>query len=90
MANYSACADIAADLISALCTGTNLDIAATDQIRPIATTAVIAIIHARILFPFASRELGAIGLAYLWPSQREAVHRFAKFVQQRQKLISAV
>ena len=35
--------DVSADLISALAKGTNLDIAATDQIRPIATTTVIPI-----------------------------------------------
>src|SRR5262245_4116732 len=49
--NYSGCADIAADLISEPSRGTNLDIAATDQIRPIATTVAIAIIPARILLP---------------------------------------
>ena len=38
--------DIAADLISEPSTGTNLDIAATDQIRPIPTTTAIPI-HAR-------------------------------------------
>jgi hypothetical protein len=47
--SYSAAS--ATDLISALCTGTHLDIAATDQIRPIATTVAIAIIPARILLP---------------------------------------
>ena len=36
-------ADVSADLISALAKGTHLDIAATDQIRPIATTTVIPI-----------------------------------------------
>jgi hypothetical protein len=51
MANYSGCAAIAADLISEPSRGTNLDIAATDQIRPIATTVAIAIIPARILLP---------------------------------------
>jgi len=32
----ASCGDVAADLISEPSTGTNLDIAATDQIRPIA------------------------------------------------------
>ena len=46
--------DIAADLISALSTGTHLDVAATDQIRPIATTTAIPI-DVRICIP---SELG--------------------------------
>jgi hypothetical protein len=54
MASYSAGCDIAADLISEPSTGTNLDITATDQIRPIATT-VIPTIPARICFPSTSR-----------------------------------
>jgi hypothetical protein len=41
VASYSA--TIAADLISEPSTGTNLDIAATDQIRPIATTTAFTI-----------------------------------------------
>src|SRR5262245_1873492 len=40
-ARYSAARDVAANPISALCTGTHLDIAATDQIRPTATTTAI-------------------------------------------------
>ena len=36
--NTTATRDIAADLISEPSTGTNLDIAATDEIRPIPTT----------------------------------------------------
>ena len=43
-------ADVSADLISALATGTHLDIAATDQIRPIATTTPIPI-PVRICIP---------------------------------------
>jgi hypothetical protein len=39
--SYSAGRDIAAELISEPSTGTSLDIAATDQIRPIATTTAI-------------------------------------------------
>jgi hypothetical protein len=54
MATYSACRDVAANLISEPSTGTSLDITATDQIRPIATTTAIPI-HARICFPSASR-----------------------------------
>src|SRR5262245_48670427 len=46
--------DVSADLISAPATGTNLDIAATDQIRPIATTPAIPI-PVRICIPSASR-----------------------------------
>jgi hypothetical protein len=42
--------DVSADLISALAIGTHLDIAATDQIRPIATTTAIPI-PARICIP---------------------------------------
>jgi len=61
MANYSGCADIAADLISEPSRGTNLDIAATDQIRPIATTVAIAIIPARILLPLC--------VALIWARQ---------------------
>ena len=61
MANYSGCADIAADLISEPSRGTNLDIAATDQIRPIATTVAIAIIPARILLPLC--------VALIWAQQ---------------------
>ena len=46
MASYSAGCDIAAE--SEPSTGTKLDIAATNQIRPIATTTAIPTIHARI------------------------------------------
>jgi hypothetical protein len=49
-----ACGDIGADLISALFTGTHLDVAATDQVRPIATATAIPII-VRICPPSASR-----------------------------------
>ena len=48
MASYSAGRDIAAE--SEPSTGTKLDIAATDQMRPVATTTAIPI-HARILHP---------------------------------------
>jgi len=65
MANYSGCADIAADLISEPSTGTNLDIAATDQVRPIAITMAIAMAALRMRIPSACVELGEIGLAYL-------------------------
>ena len=41
MASYSAGRDIPAKLISEPSTGTKLDIAANDQIRPIATTTAI-------------------------------------------------
>jgi hypothetical protein len=53
MASYSV--DIAADLISEPSKGTNLDIAATDQIRPVATTMAITTIPTRICYPSASR-----------------------------------
>jgi hypothetical protein len=55
MANYSGCADIAADLISEPSTGTNLDIAATDQVRPIATTMAIAMDVLRMCIPLCLR-----------------------------------
>ena len=59
VASYSAGRDIAAELISEPSTGTNSDITATDQIRPIATTTAIPIIHARICIPPLRRaELG--------------------------------
>src|SRR4029077_14289391 len=51
--SYSAGRDVPANLISEPSTGINLDITATDQIRPIATTAIP--IHARICIPSASR-----------------------------------
>ena len=59
VASYSAGRDIAAKLISEPSKGTNLDIAATDQIRPIATA--IPTIHARICIPSGRVELGEIG-----------------------------
>jgi hypothetical protein len=49
--------DIAADLISEPSTGTNLDIAATDHIMPIATTTAIPI-DARNCISSTSVELG--------------------------------
>ena len=53
VASYSAGRDIASE--SELTTGTNSDIAATDQIRPIVTTtAIIPAIHARICIPSTS------------------------------------
>ena len=55
VASYSAGRDIEAKLISEPSTGTKLDIAATDQIRPIATTTAIPTIHARICIPSTSR-----------------------------------
>jgi isocitrate/isopropylmalate dehydrogenase len=55
MANYSGCADIAADFISEPSRGTNLDIAATDQIRPIATTMAIAMDVLRMCIPLRLR-----------------------------------
>jgi len=55
-----ACCDIEADFISEPSTGTNFVITVTDHIRPIATTAAIAIIMpARILLPLASVRGGA-------------------------------
>jgi len=46
------CGDVATDFISALFTGIQFDIAASDQIRPIATRAVIPI-RMLILHPSA-------------------------------------
>ena len=57
-----ACGDVAAILKSSLGTGTNLDIAATDQIRPIATTTAIPI-PVRICISLR-RVVGHIGLTY--------------------------
>jgi hypothetical protein len=73
----SAGRDIAAE--SEPSTGTKLDIAATDQIRPIATTAAIPIIHARICIPLYVALSLPIGVAYLFAARCEAVHRCAKF-----------
>ena len=64
VASYSAGRDIAAKLISEPSTGTNLDIAATDQIRPIATA--IPTIHARICISSGRVELGKIGAPILF------------------------
>ena len=55
MATYSAGRDIEAKLTPEPSTGTKLDIAATDQIRPIATTMAIPTIRARICIPSMSR-----------------------------------
>ena len=52
---YSAGRDIPAKLISEPSTGTKLDIAANDQIRPIVTTTAIPTIHARICIFSTSR-----------------------------------
>jgi len=54
VASYSAGGDIEAKLISEPSTGTKLDITATDQIRPVATTTAIPTIHARIWIPSTS------------------------------------
>ena len=54
---YSAGRDIPAKLISEPSTGIKLDIAANDQIRPIATTTAIPTIHARICIPLRGVEL---------------------------------
>jgi hypothetical protein len=54
-----ACCDIGADFISEPSTGTNFVITATDHIRPIATTAAIAIMPVRILLLLASVRGGA-------------------------------
>ena len=54
--------DVAAKVTSDPLKGTNSDITATDQIRPVATTMVIATLNARICCPFMPRWL-MIGLA---------------------------
>jgi hypothetical protein len=56
VAGYSAGRDIAAETEPST-TGTKLDIAATDHIRPIATTTAIPTIHGRILHPLFVAEL---------------------------------
>jgi hypothetical protein len=58
---YSAGRDVPANLISEPSRGTNLDIAATDQIRPIATTMAIAMDMLRMCIPLACVQLGEIG-----------------------------
>lgn len=55
-----ACGDVAAVLKSSMGTGTNLDIAATDHVKPIATTTAIPI-HARIASSLLRIEFGEIG-----------------------------
>ena len=54
--SYSADGDIAAETELST-TGTKLDIAATDQAKPIVTTTPITIMHARICIP--SMSLGS-------------------------------
>ena len=78
VASYSAGRDIAAE--SEPSTGSKFDIAATDQIRPIATTT--AIIHASICTPLRRVEL-AEGSHIFSPPQCELVHRCPKFLHQR-------
>jgi hypothetical protein len=53
------CGTIEAELITLSTTGTNSEVAASDQIRPIATTIPIPIHPMRICIP----HLGEIGLA---------------------------
>jgi hypothetical protein len=74
VASYSAGRDIAAKLISEPSTGTNLDIAAADQIRPIATA--IPTIHARICIPSGRVELGEIGGSHTF--RRPNVRQFTE------------
>jgi hypothetical protein len=79
--SYSAGRDIEAKLISEPSTGIKLDIAATVQIRPIATTTAIPI-HARICIPsYVALSLPIEGSHIFSPPQCEAVHRFAKFFE---------
>ena len=76
MASYSAGRDIAA--ASEPSTGTKFDIAANDQIRPIATTT--AIIHASICISSRRVELADRG-AYFFARRYEVVHRRLKFLE---------
>ena len=62
---------IEAELISALGTGTNLDVAAADQSRPSATRTARPIHPMRCIF---IPHLGKIGLAYFSPSECEVAH----------------
>jgi hypothetical protein len=62
---------IEAELISALGTGTNLDVAAADQSRPSATRTTRPIHPMRCIF---IPHLGKIGLAYFSPSECEVAH----------------
>jgi hypothetical protein len=78
VASYSAGRDIAAE--SEPSTGTKLDIAATDQIRPSATT--IPTINARICIPLALSF--ADNGSHIFSSPRcEVVHRCAKFFETK-------
>jgi hypothetical protein len=56
--------DMAADFISALATGTSLDIAATDQSRPIATTLASAMDTMRIFNPIRLLEHWRRGVSH--------------------------
>jgi hypothetical protein len=79
VASYSAGRDIEAKLISEPSTGTKLDITATDQIRPIATTTAIPTIHPRICIPSTRVELADRDSHIFSPPQCEVVHKCAKF-----------
>jgi hypothetical protein len=68
-----ACGGIGAAVISTLLTGTHLDIAAIDQIRPIITTTAIPI-PVRICIPLYVALSLAISGSHISPSQCEAVH----------------
>jgi hypothetical protein len=78
VASYSAGRDdIEAKLISEPSTGTKLDITATDQIRPIATTTAIPIIHTRIRIPICRVELADRARIFSL-SEYEVAHQCAK------------
>jgi hypothetical protein len=73
MASYSTGRDIGAESET---TGTKLDIAANDHIRPIATTT--AIIHANICIPSRRVELADRRFPYFCAALCEVVHRYPK------------
>jgi hypothetical protein len=70
-----ACDDVVAADMSALLTGTNSNITATDQIRPIATTTAIPIhLHIAILHCRASAHMPLLG-QYAFPHVRQSLKK---------------
>jgi hypothetical protein len=69
--------------------GTKLDITATDQIRPIATTTAIPTIHAGICIPLCRVELADRGSHIFSPSQCEVVHQWPQLRRSRRILPGA-
>jgi hypothetical protein len=74
--------DVAADdFISALATGTNLDMAATDQSRPIATTLASAMDTTRICNPHLPALSIGEGVSHIFlPRGCDAVHKVSQIL----------